>query len=243
LLPLQNWTITEVPGVVAREYYGALLVDFRTNADFNYYHASKRMPAQPNTWYRLTAVVRAEGLTSVNGGCVQIGDARGYGVTRSAAITPSVRGDSDWVEVTADYLTLPDTRELVIQARRLENGGAGEGLFIVGPVKVQTLVPANRGATPVLGVNASRSQDGKRVFLIVTNKNLNAPEEVVIEGVKATGARAWSLTGPAVDATNEEDPSRVAIGELPATVTDGVARAVLPPCSVTAVELTVGQEQ
>ncbi|HIE52113.1 MAG TPA: hypothetical protein EYP85_10170 [Armatimonadetes bacterium] len=243
VLPPQEWKLTPVEGVRQRVEEGVLVVDLETDEDLNYYHATMRLPAEPNLGYRLTGWVRCEGLRSAQGPRFQIGDGRGWEATHSAALTPDVvTGTSEWVEVSCDYVTLPDAQDLLIHARRLGGGGGRGRLFFRG-VKVQRFIPQNYGAVPVLGVNTSRSGDGRTVFAMVVNKALEGPLSTRLElvGAEVASARAWSLTGPRVDATNEADPYSVTVREWPLAVTNGTATIELPPHSLTAVELTVEQ--
>jgi alpha-L-arabinofuranosidase len=235
LLPPQPWKINEVAGVKQREENGVLIAEITTDADLNYYHAQMQMDALPLTGYRLTGEIRTEGLERSRGAQLQIGDARGWTATHSCALTPQVRS-GEWATVTADYVTLPDAKAVTIQPRRLEGTGSTGKLYFRN-VNIVRFIPENLGAVPYLGVNASMSVDGRKCCLMVVNKSLDNAISATITGVRARAARARTLTGPAVDATNEKDPNTVALRDLPITMTDGSASASFPPCSVTAVEL------
>lgn len=67
---------------------------------------------------------------------------------------------------------------------------------------------------PYLSVNASKSEDGGKVNLIVVNKNLEESMAATIElrdFVSASKGDAWVLNGPTVDATNEKKHDNVKI--------------------------------
>jgi alpha-L-arabinofuranosidase len=55
---------------------------------------------------------------------------------------------------------------------------------------------------PYLEVVASRSQDGRTLFVMGINKSLDSPAKVSIqvEGFRPRNGRAWSVSGPAIDA-------------------------------------------
>lgn len=87
--PANQWSVQPVAVVQQRLDGGVLEVEFE-GEDVNYYHARVVLPAKPNTLYCLRGWVKTESLISSRGACFQIGDARGWLATRSAAITPEV---------------------------------------------------------------------------------------------------------------------------------------------------------
>ncbi len=230
LLPEQKWMLTDVKGVRHwEEPDGTLVVDIQTDEELNYYHAVKRMPAQPATGYRVVAEVRTEGLTRSKGAQIQVGDGRGWLATRSAALSEEVKSPI-WQTVTVDYLTLPDTSEIEICVRRLEGTG-DKGRISVRNVRVFRFTPFNLGAVPYLSVAASKT--GQRICLATINKHLEQPVETRVVGLKARRAEAWCLTGPSVDATNERNPTTVRPRPLPVEIVKGQLRLALPPHSLT----------
>ena len=239
LLPHRGWELSAVKGARHRIEGEALAVEFDGTADVNYHHAQARMPASPLTGYRLTGWVKTEGLTTANGAAFQIGDGRGWTATRSCAITPSVTGTSDWTKVETDYVTLRDTTEVVVMARRLSGPGVVKGRAWYRGVEVCRFRPKSYGAAPYLTVNASTSRDGKAAWLMVVNKHLGEPVacSISVEGRPVGAARAWALTGPGPEATNEAEPLTVSVRELKPAVADGTTTVTLPPCSLTAIEL------
>lgn len=233
----QPWRINELKGVKQQTEGDTLIVDFEAGEDVNYFHARKTMPAEPNTSYRLTAWVKTAGLTSGNGACYQIGDARGWLATKSVSITPDVAGTHDWTKVEVDYFTLPDTKEIEIIARRLSGAGVVRGRACYRDLRVQKFVPKRFPAVPDLSVNASRR--GNKVFLMVVNKNVDAPitATVHITGFTPRRAKAWTLTGSSVDATNEKDANTVTVKERDLGAVKNGFTVEFPPHSLTAVEV------
>jgi len=241
LLPAQDWTLSPMKGAQQRVEDGVVAVEFGGDQDVNYDHAQKRMPAEPLTGYRLTGWVKTDGLTTASGAGFQIGDGRGWTVTHSAACSPSVTGTADWTKIEVDYISLRDTTELGVIARRISGAGVVKGRAWYRGVEVRKFRPKSYGAAPFLSVNASRSRDGQTLFLMVVNKNLREAIACAIEaeGRPVLSARAWALTGPSVDATNERDPLNVTVREQGATVQDGKAALTFAPCSLTAVEIKI----
>jgi len=239
LLPKQPWQLEPVSHARHRIEGDVLAVEFDGTKDVNYFHAEKRMPARPLTGYRLTGWVKTDALTTANGAAFQIGDGRGWVATRSCSVAPSVSGTSDWTKTQTDYVSLRDTKDLVVMARRLEGHGVVKGKAWYRDVQVRRFRPKSYGAAPYLTVNASTSRDGKTTYLMIVNKNLREPVACALSvaGRPVGAARAWTLTGPGPEATNEREPLTVTVRELGAAVADGKAAATLPPCSLTAVEL------
>ncbi|MBC7328124.1 hypothetical protein H5T87_08425 [bacterium] len=234
ILPPQKWELTEVDGVKHwEEPDGTLVVDIQTDADLNYYHARKRMPAEPLMGYRVSAEVRTEGLEKSRGAQIQVGDGRGWLATQSAALSEEVKSE-EWKKVSVDYITLPDTKEIEILARRLEGTG-GRGKIWIRNVQVEKFQPFNLGAVPYLSVIASKKEN--KVFLAIVNRDVENPIQARIEGMKAKKARAFCLTGPSVDSTNEENPQNVKVLEIPVEIKNGVPFLSLPPHSFITVEI------
>jgi alpha-N-arabinofuranosidase len=92
---------------------------------------------------------------------------------------------------------------------------------------------------PYLTVNASRSEDGKKIHLMVVNKRQEAPivAPVYFQGFAPQRATTWTLTGPSIDATNEKDPQNVTLHERDlGPVTNGF-NVEFPQHSFTAIEV------
>jgi len=236
ILPKQKWELKDVEGVKHwEEEDGTLVVEIQTDEDLNYYHARKRMPAEPLTGYRVSAEIKTEGLEKSKGAQIQVGDARGWVATQSASLSEEVKS-SEWKKVSVDYITLPDTKEIEILARRLEGGGC-KGKIWVRNVVVEKFQPFNLGAVSYLSVIASKGEKGKKIYLAIVNKGMEGEMETRIEGVKARRGRAFSLTGPSVDATNEENPENVRVREIGVEIRGSTVKLSLPAHSFTVVEL------
>jgi alpha-N-arabinofuranosidase len=217
-------------------------VVFDGSSDLNYYFATRTIPAKPNTTYRLTGWVKTDTLTTSNGGCFQIGDARGWPATHSCSITPSVIGTADWTKVQVDYQTLPDTHAITLTARRLEGAGPVSGRASYRDLSLHEFTPHRYGAVPWLGVDASRSVDraGKtHTYLIIVNRRLDGPvsTSITVRGMQPRQARAWILSGPTIDATNEKDPETVSVHSHDLGPIQNGFTLDLPPASMTAVAI------
>lgn len=237
--PAERWKIRAIAGVVQRLEGDALAVEFRGSEDINYYHARLVLPAKPNTFYRLRGWIKTEKITSGRGACFQIGDARGWLATRSAAITPEITGTTDWTPVEAEYRTLPDTREVEVLARRLEGGGTVSGKAWYRDVQIQEFEPRTFPAVAYLSAIASR-RGRENLYAMLVNKHLQLPlvVDVQVQGFTPSEASLWTLTAPRVDATNEQDPKAVQVVPHPLGKVGQRFRLYLPPHSLSALEIT-----
>ena len=108
--------------------------------------------------------------------------------------------------------------------------------FWIRNLTVQECLPWNSGRVPYLAALATRRAD-RSVSVIVVNRHLTASVPVRVAGIVAGQVHAETLTGPRVDATNEEDPNTCTLRPLPVQrEPDGIKLSV-PPHSVSAVML------
>jgi len=247
LLPkYYEWTVWDNSSVKQRVDGGTLEVTFQ-NEDTNYYHGSVQLPAEPDTGYRVTGLIRTQGLTSGRGATFQVGDARGYDATHSCQVGVDLLGDNDWTEVVVEYVTLEDTEEITIMARRVGHVGGDKPIAGRASYKlksVQRYTPANLGGVPDVTVNAAKRADGS-VTLMMVNTNLDEDVEahIEIEGVKPTAAtqgRATSLVADKAWATNLGPEPEVRLVETPVEKDGDHWRVILPKHSLTALEVGGG---
>jgi alpha-N-arabinofuranosidase len=223
-----------------------LIVEFK-GQDVNYFHAYKTFAADPSVSYQATAWIKTEGVTSTNGVCIELLDARGWNATKSARASSNIVGTSNWQKVEVDYTPLPDAKEIEIRARRISGAGPISGRVCFRDVTVQKFIPRVYPAVPYLSVNASRSillgSDGKskktKVYLMVVNRNMKTAisTQIHLAGMTPQKAKAWFLTGPSVDATNEQDPNNVSVQEHDYGKVKNGFFVSFPPHSLTALEI------
>ncbi len=90
-------------------------------------------------------------------------------------------------------------------------------------------------SVPYLSCNASMNEQGDTVYLMVINKNMGetVTARLDLRGFEANPeVKAWVLTGPSIDATNETDPETVRVLEK-----EGGLFFTFEPHSLTAVEI------
>lgn len=208
LLKPQRWKVIDTKEFRHIEHSdGTLEVIFDTDANLNYYHASKMIQGvYPLYGYRLTGEVRVEGMAGSSGAALQLGDGRGFNLTRSASCSGGTLS-SEWKKLETIYTPLVDTTSLVIQLRRMN--GTGKGRMFFRNLKVEQTVPENLGPSPLVEVTASRSKDGRKIGLLILNKSIKKSEKVTIKIPGAKVVNAETLTAKSVISTNEQNPREV----------------------------------
>lgn len=106
------------------------------------------------------------------------------------------------------------------------------------------LVVKNNGRyrinVPYLSVNASKSKDGEKVYLMVINRNPDTriPSMVDLSNFfPAHEANAWVLNGPSINATNENNPNTVTVRQVTTTMKNNIFEFTFEPHSLTAIEV------
>ena len=244
LLKGKEWKIRPLDGVEANFKNDVLELDFRKNQDVNYFHAKIKVPAQPDSWYELSGWIKTEALTTKQGLCLAVGDSRGWTKTKSQALSGKVAGTSDWTRVSVRYRTLKETKSLDVMARRW--GGRPpqtdpiRGKAWIRDVRLHRLNPFTLPATPYLSANASLSEDGRTLYVMVVNKDLKRAIKTDIRFTALPAAKeghAWILRGPKIDSTNEVDPDTVGLLEKPFMISDDSFQFSFPSHSMTAIEI------
>ena len=153
--------------------------------------------------------------------------------------TVAYTGDNPRRYVSVDFRTELAANAVSVVARRGSGGGLVSGQAQISDVKLRALTPGNIGAVPYLSVNASKTQDGSKAYLMVVNKDLTAARvtSIGVTNGNPHSARAWILNGASIDATNETTPTNVGVTFTDiGVVTNGFSFS-FPPHSVTAIEI------
>ena len=167
-----------------------------------------------------------------SGAAIQIGDGRGFDATRSCAVSPGVLS-RQWRTISTVYTPLADTKSLLISMRRL--AGNSRGKILVRNVRVTETIPDNIGASPLVEVTASRSKDGKKYSFVIINKSMKEPEPLFLALPGIRRVTAETLSGPSVDAVNEDDPECVTLRPQKCRIAEEGLRTLLPPHSLTGI--------
>lgn len=208
------WKTNYVIGADIKIHNETLEVDFNGNKDLNFHHAYRKVAIKPNTTYKLTGYLKAEDLKDFEGVCLSIEDGRGWSKTHSAETTERVWGTTDWQKVELNYTTLNDATEVSVMMRRISGKGVIKGKVKLKNIALVEEKKASLEDVDALSISASRSKDGKRIFLMVLNKNVYEDISVDISSVKdifLNNIDIWTLNGANVQAVNETNPESVTI--------------------------------
>ena len=241
-----DWQFSKSASAAHEVSDGVLHITFPKPTTMNYYHAKVlRIPVKPNTHYVAACEIRCEGLDDEGGKGVgiAIGDSRGYTKTKSQTGSTGVTGTKGWTRVEVVYHTLRDSEAVDIMTRRI--GGERRGK-VCGQAWVRNLTfheyePSAYPAPATVSANASRSDDGRTLGVILINRHLRAPAHCVLVLKATTPGRASAqvLTGPTIDATNEKEPTKVGLKPLAVRVDGPRVTLNLPPMSMTGVRIAV----
>lgn len=218
---------------------GRVLVAEFDGTKVNYYHGSVFLPAEPLTGYHVTGWVKTENLKCVQGVGFQVGDARGWQETHSAVVFGNVWGTTDgWMRIEGEYITLPDTKRIVIHTRHVDYDDQISGKAWFRLEAVRKFQPKVYPAVPYVEAVASRRHEDGALCLILIHKDLDrdTPATIALRKGRARASQAWALTGPSPDATNLNGEV-CNIQQLPCRVRSGRVLLTLPRCSVVAVEI------
>ncbi|MBT3377930.1 MAG: hypothetical protein HN742_27920 [Lentisphaerae bacterium] len=246
LLEAVAWGFSEAPTVTHEVKDGVLHVTFPELTDMNYYHGKvTRIPVKPNTYYVAACEIRCKGLVDEGGKGLglAIGDSRGYTVTKSQTVGPGAMGTTDWTPVEVVYHTLRDTEAVDILARRLGGTRYGtiQGEAWLRGLTFREYTPRFFPAPATVSVNASRSEDGGTLGIMLINRHLKQSADCVMTvlGSQVSGVSAQALTGPAIDAINEKDATTVGLKPIAVTANGHEIKLSLPPMSMAGLRVAV----
>ena len=161
-------------------------------------------------------------------------------------ISLAVEGAGDtreWKSFEGRYRALDDSPGAIVSGRFRPGGAPASGWVEFRNIKIRALQAETFPAYAALTSSASLSADGKTLFLIVFNKHHSDPIEAAVnlQGFAALSGKRWTVTGPSLDALNEESET-VSETESGAafSVTGGSFTRSFPPRSMTALELSAG---
>ncbi len=166
-------------------------------------YSSIQFTTNPDT-EKVRVFLRRNDVTLISG-TAWWDDVRLYNGTESRKITGTTAGALDgWRYVEADFKSSSNA-EVDVVVKRNSGGGNISGIAKIENVKLQKFTTGKYGAVPYLSINASKSEDGSKVYLMVINKNMtaNITTNINLDNFKPISAQAWTLNGDSVDATIE----------------------------------------
>lgn len=157
-------------GIVRVEFYGKKPVD--------YYHAYKMIKVRPNTLYKVTAEVRAVGLSGGKVG-IAVQDARGWKhdffQPRNTPVTGTTNG---WEKVSVYFRSPADCDRIMVLTRNSPHSNL-KGVAEFSSVSVER-IESNAGSVQKLQAVMSRADTGE-IYVLLLNKSLDSHLDVEIE--------------------------------------------------------------
>ncbi|MCL4522531.1 MAG: tetratricopeptide repeat protein [Acidobacteria bacterium] len=122
-----DWRVATMPGVELRTVTSAfysgthsLEIRFLGTENVAYGNVRQFVPVEPNTRYRFTGHLRAEGITTDSGPRLQIYDL--HNPATLAIELPAVLGSSSWSAYAAEFVTGPQTTVRLVRVLREPSG-------------------------------------------------------------------------------------------------------------------------
>ena len=123
--------------------------------------------------WRLTGEAKAEGeLTGAKLG-VQLGDARGWLLTKSAAAHDGLEAYETWQPFSLEYYGLADTAGVLFNLRCEGKPEDATGVLRLRNLELTHVLQPTFPAVKMLTVSASKSASGDTLYLMVVNKSLH----------------------------------------------------------------------
>jgi alpha-N-arabinofuranosidase len=161
-------------------------------------------------------------------------DSRGWSATHSGIGVDGVT--SDWKHFNATYSLTAQTQNVDLNARLLPDSKNVSGTLQIRNLVLAEFAAGHAAAYPLLTCSASRSSDGRKLYLVVFNKSAaeSIGTSISLNAFSATTARFWEANGPGLSAVTgvtmtEKDASFPLINA-------STASHVFPAHSMTAIE-------
>jgi alpha-L-arabinofuranosidase len=243
LLSKAKWENRFLTGVTVKEINDILYIEFENPTQGNYFHTTKSIPIEPNTMYMVSGFIKTQNLDDNEGVCLEVQDIRGWNATHFAVATKKVKGTNDWIHVERVFETLPDSKGLRVIARRNSNELPVKGKVYFKDVQLYKYIP--KTTAPYLSVNASKNEDGSKVYLMVINKNIDEGITAIVDLKDFNPSKKgniWILNGPSIDETNEKKTDNIKVVNKKFTIKENPFQFTFEPHSLTAIEIEKGEE-
>lgn len=134
-------------------------------------------------------------------------DNRGYSTSGSAIGISGAQAAMDWTRFEGTYQPLEDTRGLVVLTRLIGSAEPVFGTLRIRDFKIIPWLSEAYPARPALSAYATRSGDGKRLYLVVFNLTLDETITAKIDwtGFEAQTATYSEINAPSAATTNLDE--------------------------------------
>jgi alpha-N-arabinofuranosidase len=234
-----KWKIKNIPGIHAEEKEGMLIVNFEDPKMFNYFHSVKFAEVEQNSYYRVSGYIKAEDLIDSMGGVsLEVTSQGGLIKNFSSSSTVRISGTTDWEYVEAIHKPRLLANSANVKVRRIGKKGPLKGKVYIKNVKLEKVVPDTY--VPYLSINASKSSDGKKVYIMVVNMNMEKDITSVIElkdFIPSDIIDSWVLNGPSVTSSNKKNMYNVNVRHKKYVIKNNSFEFTFEPHSLTAIEI------
>ena len=248
-LLINKWKIKNVRGIDVDDKDGTVEINFIEPAQLNYFNAAKHANVKPDKYYRLSGYMKTEDLADSKFVSLMIKGRSLLNRKGPAVETVRLRGTTDWQYVDVIYKTPSYADSVNIKVYAKGKKGELRGKVYVKDVKLEQFTPELN--IPYLSANASKSEDGSKIYLMVINKNMDQALTSLVNlknYLKVQEARnnkggdllkisTWTLNGPSVEATNEINANTVKVKQRSFKVRSSSFEMIFEPHSLTAVEI------
>ncbi|HEX2949934.1 MAG TPA: alpha-L-arabinofuranosidase C-terminal domain-containing protein [Armatimonadota bacterium] len=172
-----------------------------------------------------------------------LNDMRGWSTTSSALAIEGLQTTNKWTKFSGRFNTLFDCQGIIPLWRlRAKKGSSLTGTVEIRNLRIVACKAASVSGCETLTAAASKSADGKTLYLIVFNKDLakDIPVQIRLQGLRqVTSVRRWLVNGPNLAALNfeKENVREVESGVAMALPQDGLLTYTAPAHSMTAIEI------
>lgn len=201
-----------------------------------------RVTAPRGSVYQVSCEARVTGEVANARLGIGIIDARGWFETKSGTAIDTLAHARDWTPFSCTFASLSACEGVELTWRLLAPTPV-TGVLAVRNLKVSVIEPERFPAYAALTAAASRSQDGRTLYVILFNKHHvdDLPVALRLHGATVGTARKWMVTGPSLSSTNlhGEVVRETVSGDPIPLQEDGSLSDILPAHSMTAYELTI----
>ena len=244
-----EWKTSNVRGMDVNDKDGIHKIDFINTAKSGYFNVMRPVDVQPNKYYRLSGYMKTEDLADGIFAKLLI---KGRSLLRKKgpdASTTRLIGTTDWQYVDVLYKIPPYADSATIGVYAKGKKEVLRGRVYVKDIKLEQFTPELN--IPYLSANASKSEDGSKIYLMVINKNMDQALTSLVNlknYLKVQEARnnkggdllkinTWTLNGPSVDSTNEKNADTVKVRHRSFKANSNSFNMTFEPHSLTAVEI------
>lgn len=198
----------------------------------------------PGMMYELSFEARYSGENGKGTIGVGMMDSRGWEETKSASAIGGLNFATDFKKFSTTICALPDNDELSLLWRLNIADRPLTGKLEIRNIVIKALPPKEPFAA--ITAASSRSKDGKKLFVIVFNKDTKTTitTRFRVDGAKLGTGRYWRVSAPSLESNNlkEETANESISGDIVGEISNDGFSMNIPAISMTALEFECEME-